>query len=161
MDELYYKSVDLLKRLISTPSISRDETEAADVVCGFLKSNGFEPQRHGNNVWVTSSDFDINQPTLLLNSHIDTVKPVAGWTRDPFIPTEEDGKLYGLGSNDAGASLVSLMAAFIYLCGRPRNYNMIMLASCEEEVSGKNGIESVIPMLPHVDVAIVGEPTDM
>lgn len=161
MDELYYKSVDLLKRLISTPSISRDETEAADVVCGFFKSNGFEPQRHGNNVWVTSSDFDINQPTLLLNSHIDTVKPVAGWTRDPFVPTEEDGKLYGLGSNDAGASLVSLMAAFIYLCERPRNYNMIMLASCEEEVSGKNGIESVIPMLPHVDVAIVGEPTDM
>lgn len=161
MDELYYKSVDLLKRLISIPSISRDETEAADVVFDFFKSNGFEPKRQGNNVWVTSLDFDINQPTLLLNSHIDTVKPVAGWTRDPFTPVEEDGKLYGLGSNDAGASLVSLMAAFIYLCERPRNYNMIMLASCEEEVSGKNGIESVIPMLPHIDVAIVGEPTDM
>lgn len=161
MDELYYKSVDLLKRLISIPSISRNETEAADVICDFLKSNGFEPQRHGNNVWAKSFNFDINNPTLLLNSHIDTVKPVAGWTRDPFTSTEEDGKLYGLGSNDAGASLVSLMAAFLYLSERQRNYNIIMLASCEEEVSGKNGIESVIPLLPHIDVAIVGEPTDM
>lgn len=161
MDELYYDSVDLLKRLISTPSVSREEGAAADIVSDYLRDKGFEPQRHGNNVWAKSSDYDIAKPTLLLNSHIDTVKPVAGWTRDPFTPIEEDGKLYGLGSNDAGASLVSLMAAFIYLCKRPRKYNIIMLASCEEEVSGKNGIESVISQMLPVSVAIVGEPTDM
>ena len=161
MDELYYKSVDLLKRLISTPSVSREENAVADIVCDFFQANGFEPQRQGNNVWAKSPDYDIAKPTLLLNSHIDTVKPVAGWTRDPYTPIEEDGKLYGLGSNDAGASLVSLLAAFIYLCKRPRSYNLIMLASCEEEVSGKNGIESVISKLTPVSVAIVGEPTEM
>ena len=161
MDELYYKSVDLLKQLISTPSVSREENAAADVVSDFFRANGFEPKRHGNNVWALSPDFDINKPTLLLNSHIDTVKPVSGWNRDPFTPTEEDGRLYGLGSNDAGGPLVSLLATFIYLCERPQQYNIVMLASCEEEVSGKNGIESVIPMLPPISVAIVGEPTEM
>ncbi len=161
MDELYYKSVDLLKKLISTPSVSREENAVADIVCDFFQTNGFAPLRSGNNVWAKSPDYDIAKPTLLLNSHIDTVKPVAGWTRNPFTPIEEDGKLYGLGSNDAGASLVSLIATFIYLCKRPRNYNLIMLASCEEEVSGKNGIESVISQMTPVSVAIVGEPTEM
>lgn len=161
MDELYYKSVDLLKRLIATPSLSREENEASEIVSEYFRNNGFEPQRHGNNVWAMSPNFDINKPTILLNSHIDTVKPVAGWVHDPFMPIEEDGKLYGLGSNDAGASLVSLLATFVYLCGTTQKYNLIMLASCEEEVSGKNGIESVIPMLPPISVAIVGEPTDM
>lgn len=161
MDELYYKSVDLLKQLISTPSVSREEVVVADIICDYFKMNGFEPQRQGNNVWAMSPEFDINKPTLLLNSHIDTVKPVAGWTHDPFVPVEEDGKLYGLGSNDAGASLVSLLAAFAYLSKCSREYNMVMLASCEEEVSGKNGIESVIPLLPPISVAIVGEPTEM
>lgn len=161
MDELYYKSVDLLKQLISTPSVSREEVVVADIICDYFKMNGFEPQRQGNNVWAMSPEFDINKPTLLLNSHIDTVKPVAGWTHDPFVSVEEDGKLYGLGSNDAGASLVSLLAAFAYLSKCSREYNMVMLASCEEEVSGKNGIESVIPLLPPISVAIVGEPTEM
>ena len=110
MDELYYKSVDLLKQLISTPSVSREEVVVADIICDYFKMNGFEPQRQGNNVWAMSPEFDINKPTLLLNSHIDTVKPVAGWTHDPFVSVEEDGKLYGLGSNDAGASLVSAAA---------------------------------------------------
>lgn len=161
MDELYYKSVDLLKQLISTPSVSREENAVADIVENFFRENGFIPRRHGNNVWALSPDFDINKPTLLLNSHIDTVRPVAGWTREPFSPIEEEGKLYGLGSNDAGGPLVSMLAAFEYLCNRPQQYNIVMLASCEEEVSGKNGIESVIPMLPNIEVAIVGEPTDM
>lgn len=161
MDELYYKAIDLLKRLISIPSVSRDEAIVADVVSDFFCENGFAPQRHGNNVWVSTHDYYVSKPTLLLNSHIDTVKPVAGWTRDPFSPIEEDGKLYGLGSNDAGGPLVSLIASFLYLNTRPREYNIVMLASCEEEVSGKSGIESVIPLLPHIDVAIVGEPTDM
>ncbi len=161
MDELYYHAVDLLKQLIATPSISREENEAASIVCDFFKKSGIEPQRHGNNVWAITPQYDENKPTLLLNSHIDTVKPVAGWERNPYVPIEEDGKLYGLGSNDAGASLVSLLATFTYLHNRPRSYNLIMLASCEEEVSGKNGIESVIPLLPPISVAIVGEPTRM
>lgn len=161
MDELYYKSVDLLKQLIATPSVSREEDAAADIIMQYFIDNGLKPERQGNNVWVKTDDYDMGKPTILLNSHIDTVKPVAGWTRDPFTPTEEEDRLYGLGSNDAGASLVSMIAAFLYLNQRPREYNIVMLASCEEEVSGKNGIESVIPMLPPIAVAIVGEPTEM
>ena len=161
MDELYYKSVDLLKQLIATPSVSREEDAAADIIMQYFIDNGLKPERQGNNVWVKTDDYDMGKPTILLNSHIDTVKPVAGWTRDPFTPTEEEDRLYGLGSNDAGASLVSMIAAFLYLNQRPREYNFVMLASCEEEVSGKNGIESVIPMLPPISVAIVGEPTEM
>lgn len=162
IDELYYQAIDLLKRLIATPSVSHDEGEAAKIVANWLIANGAEVNRHGNNVWSVAAGYDSAKPTLLLNSHIDTVKPVAGWTHDPFTPeVDAEGRLYGLGSNDAGASLVSLLATYIYMSNQSRSYNLIMLASCEEEVSGKNGIESVIPLLPHVDVAIVGEPTDM
>lgn len=162
MDELYYNAIDLLKRLIATPSISRQENDAADIIEEFFKSQGLEPHRHCNNVWVIADDFDPSRPTLLLNSHIDTVKPTDLWTRDPFTPEiDEDGRLYGLGSNDAGAPLVSLIATFIYMNGRNRAYNLIMLASAEEEVSGKNGIEAALPLLPHIDIAIVGEPTGM
>ena len=162
IDELYYQAVDLLKELIATPSISREENNAADIIERFFSNNGATPHRHGNNVWCLANDFNESLPTLLLNSHIDTVKPASGWTRDPFSPdVDEAGKLYGLGSNDAGASLVSLIATFLYLNNRKRNYNLIMLASCEEEVSGKNGIESALPLLPPISVAIVGEPTNM
>lgn len=146
-DELYYDAVDLLQRLIATPSVSRKEKDAADVVEEFMRGCGYRPRRHGNNVWITGPGYDPSRPTLLLNSHIDTVKPVAGWQHDPFTPTAGDGeRLYGLGSNDAGASLVSLIAAFRYLEPRPQHYNLVMLASCEEEVSGAGGIESVLPM---------------
>lgn len=162
MDELYYQAIDLLKELISTPSTSRDENAAADIIERHLKSHNHDTHRHGNNVWAIAPGYDPGLPTLLLNSHIDTVKPAAGWSRDPFTPEENDeGRIYGLGSNDAGASLVSLIAAFLYMSRQPRNYNLIMLASAEEEVSGKNGIESVIPLLPEITVAIVGEPTGM
>ncbi len=162
MDELYYQAVDLLKELITIPSISREETVAADCVQRFLESNGCATRRHGCNVWTIAPDYDPARPTLLLNSHIDTVKPVAGWTHNPFTPEEDDeGRLFGLGSNDAGGPLVSLIATYLYMRDRNRTFNLILLASCEEEVSGKNGIESVIPMLPTVSVAIVGEPTDM
>ncbi len=162
MDELYYIAIDMLKELITTPSISRDEKDAADIIFKYIKSAGIEPQRHGNNVWAIANNYNPQQPTLLLNSHIDTVKPVDAWTYNPFTPLlTENGCLYGLGSNDAGASVVSLFATFIHLNSINRNYNLIFLASCEEEVSGKNGIESVIPLLPHIDVAIVGEPTGM
>ncbi len=163
MDELYYNAIDLLKKLIATPSVSRDENAAANVVEAFMTNNGLSVKRSGNNVWSICNDYNPARPTLLLNSHIDTVKPVAGWNHDPFTPEEdEDGKLYGLGSNDAGGALVSLIATYLHLnADDSRKYNIIMLASCEEEVSGKNGIESVIPMLPPIDIAIVGEPTEM
>ena len=162
-DELFYDAVDLLKRLISTPSVSRDETAAADIVAEELRRCSFAPKRSANNVWVVDPDFDPEKPTILLNSHIDTVKPVTNWTFDPFHPTPDESgeRIYGLGSNDAGASVVSLMAAFRQLVTQPRDYNLIYLASAEEEVSGRNGIESVIPMLPPITLAIVGEPTGM
>lgn len=160
-DELYYEAVDLLKRLIATPSVSRDETAAADIIEHYLNDNGHRPHRLNNNVWATAPGYDPSHPTLLLNSHIDTVRPVDGWTHDPFCPTIEDDRLYGLGANDAGASLVSLMATFLFLSERDRDYNLIFLASAEEEVSGKNGLEAVIPCLPAIDLAIVGEPTGM
>lgn len=162
MDELYYIAIDMLKELIAVPSLSRDENKAADIIVRYIENAGIKPQRHGNNVWAISDNYNPKLPTLLLNSHIDTVKPVDAWTYNPFVPqTTEDGCLYGLGSNDAGASVVSLFVSFTHLNTINRNYNLIFLASCEEEVSGKNGIESVIPLLPPIDVAIVGEPTGM
>ena len=162
IDELYYDSVDLLKAMIRIKSVSREETAVADAIASAMRGMGLAVKRHGNNLWSADPAFDPQRPTLLLNSHIDTVKPTAGWTRDPLCPEEDDeGRLYGLGSNDAGASVVSLMAAFRFLIERQRNCNLIFLASCEEEVSGKNGIEAVLPMLPPIDAAIVGEPTGM
>ena len=148
--------------MIARPSISRDEKEVADFLEAHWKQAGQTVFRHGNNLWMTSQPMDPAKPTLLLKSHIDTVKPVAGWSRDPFTPEEsEEDRLYGLGSNDAGASVVSLYAAFSILTQKEQPYNLIFLASCEEEVSGKNGLESVIPYLPPIQFAIVGEPTGM
>lgn len=162
IDELYYDAVDLLKAMISTKSISREEKDVADVIEAAMRGFGLDVRRSGNNLWTVSHDFDPSKPTLLLNSHIDTVKPVEGWSRDPFVPEEDDdGRLYGLGSNDAGASVVSLMAAFRYVTAKEQPCNYVLLASCEEEVSGRGGVESVLPMLPHIDVAIVGEPTSL
>lgn len=156
-----HEATELLSKLIAIPSISREEERAADQVQQYLEEQGMTIGRKGNNVWCLSPDFSLKKPTLLLNSHIDTVKPVSGWIRDPFLPSIENGKLYGLGSNDAGASVVSLMQAFIQLCRTTQTYNLIFLASCEEEVSGKEGIESVLPLLPPINFAIVGEPTEM
>ena len=166
-NELTMEAVELLKMLIATPSISRDETAAADVLEAYMKEKGLNSQRYGNNVWCMSKGFDASKPVILLNAHIDTVKPVAGWQHDPFTPTLEDDKLYGLGSNDCGGGLVSLLMTFMELNGQPNTPinpiqpNFIFLASCEEEVSGKNGIESVLPLLPKIDFAVVGEPTGM
>jgi acetylornithine deacetylase len=156
-----HEATELLSKLIAIPSISREEELAANQVQQYLEEQGMDTGRKGNNVWCLSPDFSLKKPTLLLNSHIDTVKPVSGWTRDPFLPTLENGKLYGLGSNDAGASVVSLMQVFMQLCRTTQTYNLIFLASCEEEVSGKEGIESVLPLLPPINFAIVGEPTEM
>ena len=152
----------------SAPSISRDEKAAADIMEHTMCDYGYQPERIGNNLLVKSSDWDDSRPTLLLNAHIDTVKPVATWTRDPFTPTVEGDRLYGLGSNDCGGGLVSLLQVFRILeapshhsamaLQRKKNYNLIYLASCEEEVSGIGGIRAVLPLLPKVDVAVVGEP---
>jgi acetylornithine deacetylase len=161
MDNYYSQAVELLKKLISTPSISREEAETANIVERFLLSKGLKPLRKGNNVWVTDIISD-ELPVLLLNSHHDTVKPSTSWTIDPYTPLEKDGKLYGLGSNDAGASLVSLMQVFLHYYGKKdRKYNLVFAASAEEELGGKDGIESIKPELGKIDLAIVGEPTLM
>lgn len=154
-------AVSLLQRLIATPSISRDEAAAADIMEETLRGYGFCPRREGNNVWTVCPDYDERKPTLLLNAHIDTVKPVSSWTRDPYSPDIEDGTLYGLGSNDCGGGLVALLQAFRHLTALERQYNIIYLASAEEEVSGKDGISRALPLLPKIDLAIVGEPTSM
>ncbi len=157
------EAVELLKRLIATPSVSREEKAAADIIEEYLKENGCNPERTGNNVWAKNKNFDVSKPAILLNAHIDTVKPVSGWQHDPFTPeleTTGDGeRIYGLGSNDCGGGLMSLLQVFLML-SESRN-DLIYLASCEEEVSGKGGIESVIPQLPEIEFAIVGEPTGM
>ena len=155
------RAVGLLRRLIATPSVSRDEAAAASIVEDELRGYGFEPRREGNNVWAVSPHYDGGKPTLLLNAHVDTVKPVASWTRDPFSPDISEGRLYGLGSNDCGGGLVALMQAFSHLSRSEQPYNLVYLASAEEEVSGQNGISRVLPMLPEIDMAVVGEPTGM
>lgn len=163
MTENIYTSeaITLLQALIGIPSVSREEEAAADFLQNYIEGSGIMTGRSGNNIWCISPMFDINKPTILLNSHIDTVKPVSGWRRQPFTPKIENGKLYGLGSNDAGASLVSLFQVYRHLSATRQSYNLIYLASCEEEVSGKGGIESVLPKLPPITLGIVGEPTEM
>lgn len=161
MENYVIDALALLKQLIATPSVSRDEAKAADVMAQTLRDYGLEPQREGNNLWVIAPDYDDSRPTLLLNAHIDTVKPVATWTRPPFEPKEEGDRIYGLGANDCGGGLVCLLQVFRYLSARPQSYNLVYVASAEEEVSGKDGLRRVLPLLPHINVAVVGEPTGM
>ena len=160
-EEYVSDAVELLKKLIATPSVSRNEKDAADIMEQTIRSYDFEPQREANNIWIIDPHYDESRPTLLLNAHIDTVKPVASWTRNPFSPDVEEGVLYGLGSNDCGGGLCSLLQIFRMLTAKPQQYNLIYLASAEEEVSGKDGITRALPLLPHIDLAIVGEPTGM
>ena len=162
MDELYYDAIDLLKKMIGIPSPSREERCVADMLEKQMDQWNLAPKRCGNNVWCVADGFDGQLPTLLLNSHIDTVRPADGWTFPPFeATTTDEERIYGLGSNDAGASVVSLLAAFRYLAECDRAYNLVFIASCEEEVSGKDGIESVLPGLPPIALGLVGEPTGM
>ena len=154
------EAVELLKQLISTPSVSREETDAANILADFIEKCGLPCERIGNNLLVRE-ELDEEKPTVLLCAHIDTVKPVSTWTRDPFTPTVEGDRLYGLGSNDCGGGLVSMLQAYRCLRGRATKYNLVYLASCEEEVSGQNGFLLALPHLPKIDVAIVGEPTGM
>ncbi|MGL5957203.1 MAG: M20 family metallo-hydrolase [Phocaeicola sp.] len=155
------EALSLLESLIQIPSISREEEKAADFLQNYIETCGIVTGRSGNNVWCMTPKFELNKPTILLNSHIDTVKPVNGWRKKPFMPKVENGKIFGLGSNDAGGSLVSLLQTYRYLSTTQQAYNLIFLASCEEEISGTNGIESVLPLLPPIALGIVGEPTAM
>jgi acetylornithine deacetylase len=156
------EAISLLKELIATPSFSKEEDETAGILCRFIGSKGIQHSRVGNNVYALNKYYDVNKPTILLNSHHDTVKPNKGYTFDPFSPFEKDGKLFGLGSNDAGGCLVSLLATFLYFYDRQDiKYNVVFAASAEEEISGVNGIELVLPYLGKIDCGIVGEPTKL
>lgn len=160
-DRYVTEAVELLKRLIATPSVSRDEKAAADVLEDYMRGCGMNPTREANNVWAVAPGHEDGRPTLLLNAHVDTVKPVASWTRDPFRPDTDGGRLYGLGSNDCGGGLVALLEVFRMASAWQRAYNLVYLASAEEEVSGTDGFSRALPLLPSIDVAIVGEPTAM
>ena len=156
------KALDLLKQLIATPSFSQEEEATAAVIEGWFNAFDIPFKRENNNVYAFNKYFDAAKPTLLLNSHHDTVKPNSAYTRDPFEPSVEEGKLYGLGSNDAGGALVSLIATFTHFYGKQNlNHNLVLVASAEEENSGAKGLNSMLPILPHIDLAIVGEPTLM
>ncbi|KAA2240141.1 M20/M25/M40 family metallo-hydrolase [Chitinophaga agrisoli] len=160
--QLYEDAVKLLQQMIATPSFSREEEGTAKLIAGLLEENGIPYQQHGYNVWAQNRNFDPAKPTILLNSHHDTVKPNPQYTRDPFSPDVVNDTLYGLGSNDAGGCLVSLIAAFRHFYDRPAEqlrHNLVLAATAEEEISGVNGIESILAMLPLVTLAIVGEPT--
>lgn len=176
LSELQHEAVQLLKQLISTPSPSREESKTADIVENFLRKKNIPTFRHLNNVWATNKFFESGKPTILLNSHHDTVRPNAGYTLDPYSPIEKEGKLFGLGSNDAGGCVVSLIAAFLFFYQEENlHYNLVVAVTAEEEISGLNGIESLlhnheflnVAGMPDADgpfknmAAIVGEPTQM
>jgi acetylornithine deacetylase len=159
---LTQEAIALLKALIETPSFSSEEDQTALLIESWFTQNGIPFQRENNNVWAFNHHFDKSKPTLLLNSHHDTVKPNQGYTNDPFKAIEKEGKLFGLGSNDAGGCLVSLLATFVHFYQQENlPYNLVMVASAEEESSGKKGLNSVLQHLPELDCAIVGEPTLM
>ncbi len=162
MNELTTAAIELLKDLIAIPSFSQEEDKTAHRIGQWFDDYGIPYQREGNNVWAQNKAFDPEKPTLLLNSHHDTVLPNSAYTNDPFEPKIEDGKLYGLGSNDAGGALVSLMALFThYYAAENPKYNLVMVASAEEEIAGQKSLRGLLTQLPKIDVAIVGEPTEM
>lgn len=155
------EAVELLQALIATPSTSRDEARTGDLLFAFLADHGAAPERLHNNVWARAEGFDPRRPTLLLNSHHDTVRPAASYTRDPYAPSLEEGRLYGLGSNDAGASVVSLAETFLTFRTRRLSFNLVVAFSAEEECMGEHGMRALLPALGPIDMALVGEPTGM
>jgi acetylornithine deacetylase/succinyl-diaminopimelate desuccinylase-like protein len=160
MESLHTEATALLMKLIATPSFSKEEEEVAFIIEEFFEKHGVHTYRRANNVWARNKHFNPGKPTVLLNSHHDTVRPNSGYTRDPFKPEILDGKLYGLGSNDAGGPLVSLMATFLHYYNRTDlKYNLVIAATAEEEISGTGGVESIWSSLTPIDFAIVGEPT--
>lgn len=162
INTLYQQAIDLLQQLIRISSFSREEDKTADIIESFLKQQGVTTHRKMNNIWAWNKHFDASKPTILLNSHHDTVKPNSGYTRDPFDATIEDGKLYGLGSNDAGGCLVSLIVTFLHFYNaEDLTYNLCLATTAEEEISGVNGLELIIPELGELSFGIVGEPTEM
>lgn len=161
MKPVINSTVSLLQQLISIPSFSKEENKTADAIERFLAGSGPEPRRFLNNVWAVNKHFTPGKFTLLLNSHHDTVRPGTSYSKDPFTPQIADGKLFGLGSNDAGGCLVTLLQVFLFFYEQELPFNLVFAASAEEEISGKNGIEALLPQLPAIDVAIVGEPTKM
>ena len=161
-NHLKERAFNLLQRLVATPSFSREESATAAIIEEFITAQGITPRRKFNNLWLCNQHYSADKPTVLLNSHHDTVKPNSGWSLDPFKPVIKDGKLFGLGSNDAGASLVSLIAAFLFHYDRQdMKFNLVFSATGEEESSGKNGIRAILADIGKVDLAIVGEPTGM
>lgn len=161
MTELKQQAENFLKELIKTPSFSKEESHTALIIERYFQQRNIPFQRENNNLWAKNLHFDDCLPTILLNSHHDTVKPIKSYTIDPFSALEKDGKIFGLGSNDAGASLVGLWATFVYFYGKKLNYNLIFAATAEEEIFGENGIKSILGTLGKIDFAIVGEPTQM
>jgi len=162
MKQLQHKAIELLKQLIATPSLSKEEDKTATLIFDFLKSEGVKVNQHLHNVWAVNTYFDSSKETLLLNSHHDTVKPNNGYTKPPFEAIIEGGKLFGLGSNDAGGPLVSLIATFLHFYKEPNlAYNIVLACTAEEEISGKNGIIEVLKVIPTPSLAIIGEPTLM
>ena len=162
IETLIQEAIALLKSLIETPSFSSEEDQTALLIENWFTKNKIPFERENNNIWAYNVSFDKRKPTLLLNSHHDTVKPNQGYTNNPFEAKVEDGKLFGLGSNDAGGALISLMATFTYFYANENlPYNIVIVASAEEENSGKNGLNSVLKHLPELDCAIIGEPTLM
>jgi len=155
-------AIRLLKQLIAVQSFSKQEAETAQLIANFFEKKNIPFERQKNNIWALNRYFDAAKPTILLNSHHDTVKPNPSWTRDPFAPLEQAGKLYGLGSNDAGGSLCSLIVTFCHFYDNPHlTHNLVLAATAEEEISGRDGLELIVPNLPLIDFAIVGEPTEM
>ena len=162
VENLYQEVLALLKRLIETQSFSKEEDQTAQMIGDFLEAKGVKYNREQNNIWAENLYFDDAKPTILFNSHHDTVKPNLRYTNDPFKAIEKDGKLHGLGSNDAGGPLVSLIATFLYFYAqKDLKYNIILSATAEEEISGVNGVESILKNLGNLEFAIVGEPTEM
>ncbi len=174
LNTLQADAIDLLKKLIATPSFSKEEDKTADIIQNFLETKNIKTKRFLNNIWAKNKFFSQSKPGILLNSHHDTVKPNSGYTSDPFLPLEKENKLVGLGSNDAGGSLVSLIATFLYFYDQEdMDYNIILAATAEEEISGKNGVEALIQEKKFADTlgigksqhknicGIVGEPTQM
>lgn len=159
---LHQEATGLLKKLVATASFSKEEDKTAILIRDFLSARGIPANAHLNNIWAANKYYDASKPTLLLNSHHDTVKPNKGYTGDPFSPVEKDGKLFGLGSNDAGGCLVALIASFIYFYDRQGlKYNILLAATAEEEISGRNGVEALLPLMGPIEVGLVGEPTQM
>jgi acetylornithine deacetylase len=160
ISQLEQEAKQLLEKLIATPSFSKEEDKTADIIQAYLTQKKVKTERKKNNIWAINLHYDALKPTLLLNSHHDTVRPNKGFTIDPFTPINTDGKLFGLGSNDAGGCLVSLIATFLYYYDQENlPFNIILVASAEEEISGVEGVELVLPLLPKIDFGIVGEPT--